>query len=931
MKLRHSSLVAAAVAAVLAGHAGNSLAGELAGQVASSAGESLPNATVRIPELNRSVRADRSGAFRFTDLPAGDYTVVADYVGFGQASGNVTVAETGVATHNFSLTGSNIEEVTVTGFRLAQATALQDKKSARYIKESVTADDAGKLPDRNAGDALARVTGVSVTTDQGEGRYVNIRGIDAALSNVTIDGQTIGSPEGDTRRIALDTVPSNILAKLEVIKSVTPDLDGNAIGGTVNLVTPSAFDDPDGRSFAMSLDYGYSDLGGENPWGASAAWSGVFADDRLGVILSASYSDREFNSQNMQGGDPWQEEGDFLVPDELNLRDYHIRRVRKGLVANFEFRPNDATKLHWRNIVNRYEDTELQPEITYDFRNGDLENQTATSGLFTEGEGERANSRRFEVQELLSSTLGGEFELRRWKLNLALTYGESEQDTPYDNFYAFETADVMPMTYDTSDRFWQVGAPEDFYDAANFEFSEAARGGQLIEEELNIAQLDLQRNVEWGAGNSGYIKFGGKFASRESTSDQDMIVYDGFDGDLLLSQVAAQGPSGFYRDVRPYYRFGPFPDYGASEAFFKANEGLFEVSDADSSIESYGVDYTVKEDVTAGYIMGSADIGNVTLVGGVRVERTDTDFTAFDVQIVDGDALEPPPQVTGKKDYTNWMPGLQATWEIRPDVIARAAWTNTIGRPSYEQNVPFRIFETEEDDPGIFEGAIEMGNADLDPLESANYDLALEWYLRPSGLLSAGVFFKDIDNPIFTQVQTLEDADFEGRFYSELEVVQPQNAKSGEIFGIELAYQQQFSMLPGFLRGFGISIGYTYTDSEAETLDRAEKVPFFLQSDHVGNVALFYELSGLELRLGYAYRSEYLVELGDSAAEDLYIDTHGQLDFKASYQLTSKLGAFVEMKNITDEPLRYFSGNRSRMAENEFYSWTILAGMNLKF
>ncbi len=245
--------------------------------------------------------------------------------------------------------------------------------------------------------------------------------------------------------------------------------------------------------------------------------------------------------------------------------------------------------------------------------------------------------------------------------------------------------------------------------------------------------------------------------------------------------------------------------------------------------------------------------------------------------------------------------------------------------------MPFRVFETEEGDPDIFEGAIEMGNADLDPLESANYDLALEWYLQPSGILSAGVFYKDIENPIFTRVQTLEDEVFEGRFYSELEIVQPQNADSGEIFGIELGYQQQFSMLPGFLRGFGISIGYTYTDSEAQTQDRAEKVPFFLQSDHVGNVALFYELSGLELRLGYAYRSEYLVELGDSSAEDLYIDTHGQLDFKASYQVTSQVGAFVEMKNITDEPLRYFSGTRSRMAENEFYSWTILAGVSIKF
>ena len=126
---------------------------------------------------------------------------------------------------------------------------------------------------------------------------------------------------------------------------------------------------------------------------------------------------------------------------------------------------------------------------------------------------------------------------------------------------------------------------------------------------------------------------------------------------------------------------------------------------------------------------------------------------------VDGDTADPPPQVTGSKEYTNWMPGVQMTWAIREDLLMRAAWTNTIGRPSYEQNVPFRIFELEEGDPGEFEGEIEAGNSDLDPLESANYDLTLEWYTDNGGLLSAGVFYKDIDNPIFNRVQDLEDVD----------------------------------------------------------------------------------------------------------------------------------------------------------------------------
>jgi TonB-dependent receptor len=932
-KTYRRSILASAIAAAIAG-SGGALAGEVTGRVTEvDSGRALPNATVRIAELNLVTQSDRAGQYRFTNVPAGSYTVEAVYVGLPDASSAVTVPETGTVVAPFTMGGDpELAEIEVTGFRLAQFTALQDKRAAKLIKEAVTANDAGKLPDQNAAETLARVTGVSVTTDQGEGRYVTIRGVDAALNSVTIDSQTIGSPEGDTRRVALDTVPANLLSKLEVVKSVTPDLDGNAIGGSINIITPSAFDDPDGKFFSASADFGYYDLGGENPYGGSLAWGQVFGDDTFGVVLSASYSDREFTSENMQGGDPWEEEGDFLVPDEMNLRDYSIRRVRKGVVANFEYRPNENTKWYWRNIFNRYEDTEIQREVTYDYRGGDLENQTPTSGTFTEGEGERANSRRFEIQEIQSSSLGAEFTPGAWTIGASFTLGKTEQDTPQDNFWSFELDDEIPMSYDTSDHFWVVSAGPEFQDPDNFEFNEYSRGGQLIEEDLTIGQLDFKRDVSFG-DNTGFVKFGAKFIGRESTSDQDLVVYDGFDSDddLLMTPFAVPGDPSFYNSVRPYYTFGPVVNFNAAEAFFRDNEGSFEVSDADTIAESYGVDYQVQEDISAAYVMASVDVGSATFIGGVRVEKTETDFQAYDIVFVDGDAPNPPPQVTGEKNYTNWMPGVQMTWAIQEDLLLRAAWTNTIGRPSYEQNVPFRIFELEEADPGEFEGEIEAGNSDLDPLESANYDLTLEWYTENGGLLSAGIFYKDIENPIFTRVQDLEDVDFEGRFYSELTISQPQNAKTGEIVGVELGWQHQFVNAPGFLSGFGVSASYTWTDSEADVEGRDDPVQFFLQSENVGNVSIFWEKHGLEMRLGYAYRSEYLFELGDDESQDLYIDAHGQLDFKASYDFNDQWTAFVQFQNLTDEPLRYFSGDRSRMAENEIYSWNALAGFSVKF
>lgn len=930
------------LAAPFAVASGTAFAGDVAGRVIdSTSGRPLPNATVSIPGTGRSAVSDRSGDYRITDVPAGTHEVAVEYVGFEKNSQTVSVSDTGTASADFSLGGA-MAEITVVGYRLAQATALQDKKSSAQIKDSITADDAGKLPDRNAAETLSRVPGLSVTTDQGEGRYVTVRGIDAALSNVTIDGQIIGSPEGDTRRVALDTVPADVLSKLEVIKAVTPDLDGNAIGGTVNLITPSAFDDPDGSFFSATLDAGYYDLNGDSPFGGSVAWGSTFGPEKQwGIVLSGSYSDRKFASQNVQGGDPWTEEGDFLVPDEFNIRDYEIQRVREGFVANLEFEPTDQTHFYWRNLYNRYEDTEFQSEYTADYRKGDLEDQTPTSGTFTEGEAQRANSKRLEIQSILTSSLGGTVDIGQWTLGASFTYGETEQDTPYDNYHEFELDSEVPMTYDTSTKFFNVDAGDVVYDPANFEFSETDEGHQNIKEDLRVFQADVTRHFDMGE-NTGSIKFGAKSISREQKSDQDMVVYDGFDGDYLMSAVAQNRDVTFDGDAGGYH-FGTGVDYDAAQDFFEANRGLFEADDADTIAESYGVDYRVREEVTAGYLMGTLNVGRATWIGGLRYERTANDYRAFDVTFFDGDVVsDPPPAVSGASDFEHWLPGLQVNFNLRDDVILRAAWTNTIGRPSYEQTVPFRIFEVEDTgdvngngDP-LFEGQLEQGNANLKPLESMNLDASLEWYLQPAGIVSVGVFYKDIDNPIFDQLIEIGDdegEDFEGRLYSELEITQPTNAKNGEITGIEFNYQQQFVMLPAPFDGFGGQVGYTWTDSEADTFGREDKVPFFLQSDDILSVSLFWAKYGFEARLGYAYRSEYLDTLGEAedGSEDLYVDAHGQLDFKASYQFGKGTTVYLQMQNITGEPLRYYSGDRSRMAENEFYSWNATAGVTVKF
>ncbi len=905
-------------------------AAEIAGRVTDAAtAQPLRAAIVSLPELGATTVADRAGEFRFVDVPAGRYTLTVEYVGYGAGTRGIEVADDSVYDAPVALGALAPEEVTVVGYRAAQAAAIQDKKAARLIKDSVTGDDVGKLPDRNAAEALQRLPGVSVALDQGEGRYVIIRGIDPSYNVVTLDNQVLGVPEGDTRRIALDTVPADLLGKLEVIKAVTPDMDGNAVGGSINIVTPSAFDAGDGQFFTASADFGYYDLNGDSPYGGSAAWGKTFgADATWGVVLAASYLDRNYESQNVQGN-TWEEEGDFFIPEEQVLRDYELERIRKGFVANLEFRPNDDVKLYWRNLWNQFQDTETRAQTVYDYVNGDLENQTPTSGTFTEGGGERLLKERLEKQTILSSSLGGEFRIGAWGVGLSGTYGEAEQDTPFDNEWSFELDGELPMSYDTSDFFFTVDAGPEFSDPDNYAFNEVSRASQLVKEDLRIGQLDLTRDLDFGA-TRGFLKFGAKYINREKTSDQDADVYDGYLDDLILTDFSRPGKSDYYSSERSY-EFGPVIDYGAVEGLFAQDPGGFERSDADSIEESFGVDYRIKEDVSAGYVMAALDFDRLSLIGGVRVERTETEFSAFELIFEDGDIGDSPPATTGTKDYTDWLPGLQARFAARENLLLRAAWTNTIGRPAYELTVPFRIFEIDPDGDDEFEGALATGNPDLDPLESMNLDASIEWYLNSAGIVALGVFYKDIDNPIYTRVTELEDQVFEGRFFTELEIERPENADSGEILGVELNYQNQFRSLPSPFDGFGISLNYTWTDSEARVFDRDGEVPFFLQSENIGNVAIFFEKYGFAARLALNYRSEYLDSLGDDVETDIYVAERQQLDFKASYAFTPGFSVFVEALNILDEPLRFTSGNRSRLAENEIYSWNALVGVQLKF
>ena len=891
-----------------------SYAGDIVGVVNDPALQRfVDGATVTTDQGNRRAVTDRWGRYSFRGLPAGEYTVEADFGGYETQSVSITVPQTGEVTLDITLTSTYLDEVIVTGSRVSQLLALQRKRAAESILDAVSADTVGKLPDFNVAEAIQRLPGLSVEIDQGEGRYTVIRGIDADLNNVTIDGNLVGSPEGSGRRVALDVVPSDLVSMVEVVKAITPDLDGNAIGGNINVVTRSAFDSAEPFA-AISARAGYNEKSGRNPYGASATWGSTLGpNDEWGVVLAGSYYIKRYDTELAEGQD-WAEfaPGDF-APGNLRLFEYDIERERIGINANLEYRPDDSTLWYFRSIFNEFTDEERRDQLDFDAARGDQTPLSSTVVQNEDGRASREYRQNNQTQQLNNISIGGEFVFDNITWGASYTFSHAEEITPFRVDWEYRSGGgAFPNTVDVSDYYWEFDAGLAINDPANYDFRRVRRRTDAIEEDINSFKTDLRIDRDFGA-RSGYLKFGFKYAERDKFRDRENMNYeDAVDFTLADTGLFSSGPSDFF-DGR--YELGPVLDFAGHEAYFQSNSAMFEFNADGSAENSIASDYDIVEDLYAGYGMISVDFGSTTVLAGVRVEYTDATYNATLINFDDPDfdELNPGEPVQDRTNYIDYLPSIHVTFRPRDNVNVRAAWTNTIGRPDFEDVVP--VFEVEDESGSA-------GNVKLEPFQSMGFDFSYEYYLEPSGIVSIGAFYKDIDNPIYTnrtQNVTYRGVDL-------LSLSQPENADSGSLLGLELSWEQQFA------NGLGASVNLTFVDSEVKVFGReSDDLSFFGQADTLANVTLYYSIGRFEARLAANYRDEYLAGIGGDVTEDVYWDEHTQVDIKLTFDASDSLSIFGEVQNINDESRREYQDISSRLLADELYSWTALVGMTYAF
>ncbi|MFH6600637.1 TonB-dependent receptor [Ectopseudomonas khazarica] len=789
-----------------------------------------------------------------------------------------------------------VERVEVIGQAASIDKALQEQKSADSIKSVVHADGVGQLPDDNAAEALQRIPGLSVERDQGEGRFVSVRGIAPDLNSVTINGTLVPAPEGDRRAVALDVLPAELVQSLSVVKSLTPDMDANSLGGTIEVESLSAFDH-DGLFYTLSGEASHD----TNVDKTSPKFSGAISDrfslgegtDNFGVAAAFSWQKRKFGSENVETGGAWDfDDGARL--EEVEQRDYQITRERTGFGLNFDYQPDDYSNYYLRTLYSKFKDTETRNAAGIEFDDAQL------SGERGDGEGWRELKSREDTQEIQSYVFGGERMIDLWTISGQAGYSQSTEKDPGGIAGAKFVGDFTGIGFDGT-RKPHLVAGGAFYDPTAFELDEVEWEKVSGKDKEKNIRLDLARDYDL-AGNAAQVKFGGKLSRRDKTSDTEVWVYDDFTG------VGLDGLQSGSVD----YSLGRFGN-GISAGAIKNLIGGLDRSQFYDEENSRINDFDMREDINAAYLMNTLDVDDWRFIAGLRYEGTE--FEAKGTGLRDGVYEDS----QSRNRYDHWLPGLHARYQLSPSTAIRAAWTNSVVRPTFGQLAPgFAI-----------DGAdASFGNPDLKPLESMNLDLGIEHYMGRAGVVSGFLFYKDIDNFIYNT-----DLAGSGEWIGFDEALTFDNGSSAKLYGVELAYSQKFDWLPAPWNGLLLGANLTLSQSDASIEGQGAKRSIDLpnQSDTVGNFMLGWEDERFNLRLAANYKSSYLYEIGavEDKRHDLYVDDQVFVDIKAGYFITPELQLTLEAQNITDESYYVYTGSRRYNAQYEEYGPTYKIGLTL--
>ena len=893
--------------------------GTVRGRIVDGSKQILPGASIYIDKLHTGVTSDINGFYTLPNLDPGTYTLKVSYVGYDPVLINITIPEGKTLEKDVVMKeGVELQEVVIGGALQGQNRAINAQKSNLGITNIVSADQVGKFPDSNIGDALKRISGINVQYDQGEARFGQVRGTSADLSSVTINGNRVPSAEGDTRNVQLDLIPADMVQTIEVNKVITPDMDADAIGGSINLVTKNS---PYKRIISATAGSGWNKVSEKAQTNLGFTYGDKFFNDKLGLIVSASYQYAPSGSDNTEF--EWgQTDAGELYLKNYEIRQYYVTRERQSYSAALNWDITSNHKLFFKGIFNNRNDWENRYRTTLKDLNKKSVDNTADVRIQTKGGTPDNKNARLEQQRTMDFTLGGEHLLGKVSVDWNVSYAKASEERPNERYIDY-VLKKQKFTPDLSDLRKPYYSPQSGYSMTldnTFSLKEVTEEQEDIQEKDFKLNLNLELPLRKGEfGNK--LKFGGKLVAKSKDKEKDHYGYeplneDGFDS-RSFTNIVSQNRDGFMPGDK--YKAGSFISKDYLGNLDLNNSSLFKKT---QNLDEIAVGFNAKETVTAGYLRFDQNLGKKwKMMAGVRLENTHIKYSGMNY---DANKDELTHTAESKKSYLNVLPSLLVKYDANDELKVRASFTNTISRPKYSALIP-NVNITKDDE-------ISMGNPDLDATISYNLDLSADYYFKSIGLVSAGVFYKRIND--FIVDQRISDYVYNGETYQKF--TQPKNAGNADLLGVELGYQRDFGFIAPALKHFGFYGNYTYTytrvsDFNFEGRENESGLRLPGSPKNTANASLYYERSGLNVRLSYNYASAFIDEMGKTKFEDRYYDAVNYLDLNASYTFAKHYTFYVEANNLLNQPLRYYQGSKDLTAQVEYYGVKMNAGFKINF
>jgi TonB-dependent receptor len=901
--------------------------GTLAGNVADAAGGVLPGARITLDPNGPTAVADEQGAFFLTNLAPGAYTVKIDALGFQSFTDRVTITSGAVTTeHAVVKVSADTQSVEVyAGREHGEVESMNQQQSAENILEVLPAEVINSLPNVNIADAVGRLPGVSLERDEGEGKYVQIRGTEPRLSNVTVDGVNLPSPESAVRNIKMDAIPSFIVDSIQVSKTLTSNQDGDGIGGTVNLVTRIATDKP---FFAVLGMGGHTPIiydGGSNiDEFAAAAGKRFGANHRFGMFGTGSY---DFNGRGIDDIEPAAGVSTvksdpsgalYAVLPTADFREYHYNRSRYGAAGSVDYQFSPTTSLVVRGLFSEFQDYGGKWIYTPNINSWDTPTTSSDpSNNFTYTDSPRnPNYQVGNVSATWNKATGPWLFAAQGAVSRSRADNE---DFPSANFQgpsgiAFSVDRTNPyrpnfniLSYSTQ------GA--NIYDPTQYAV-QSVTTTKDHSAQLNLqASSDVSHSYNWN-GHLGTWQTGFKIRNAHKFDDVDDIKYSINDASpFTLSNVESNyHTDNYYDGTYDYYTKGRTSNWNAILAALNANASAFTPNPT-----VYG--FNLHEMIPGQYFMNTINFNRFRVVAGLRLEETlSNSFTTA--------------STLGKvtNNYVDFMPNAQVQYNFTRNSDIRFVYGRGVARPNYGDLVPKQTTNGTNHQ-------VSEGNPYLLSTRSNNFDILGEKYLNTVGVVQAGFFFKQLSNPIVTTQHILTSGPFTGYVDQ-----QPINLPGGHIGGVEFSWEQHFKSLPGALQGLGIFANYGYSFSQAtfswvyadpnsgNPISAYEHRALPRQAPNTYNLNPTFDMKSLSVRLGVSYNEaniyayNYAGIPGDTSVAgpkgptgDNYLYGHTQIDSQISYRMPYGFKLTAAGLNLKNEVFGFYQGSSQYPIQREYY------------